>query len=270
DWVYLGSCDIVEWTIHGLWSVTDDFQDLRRHYCRTFDWRPEADKVLSLDDVPQRLTTLNIHLSANFKNDIEYWDYEWCSHGYFMRTKRNNRRFRNAMEYFTFTLNRFDDLKIMRKMRGLVPTNNEYLAKSKWQAFVKKFRHAPVTHKLVLYRPKKETITVEPYQMEFCFNLQNESIDCAEAGMRIPIPTKTPFRQFYFPSSYSFYDYVVLRLLVTRDVTLKLRINELTPSREHIYTALHYLNDRMHHAKAFKEQVLTDNRQEEIFASFER
>ncbi|RWS22852.1 hypothetical protein B4U80_13477 [Leptotrombidium deliense] len=106
--------------------------------------------------------------------------------------------------------------------------------------------------------------------MEFCFNLQNESIDCAEAGMRIPKPTTTPFRQFYFPSSYYLYDYVVLRLLVTRDVTLKLRINELALSRHHFYTVLHYLKDREHHAKAFKEQVLRDNRYEKIFASFER
>ncbi|RWS18893.1 hypothetical protein B4U80_12394, partial [Leptotrombidium deliense] len=104
-WVYGRSCDVTEWTIHGLWSQADKMQDLRRHYCITFDWRSDVDKVLSLDDVPQRLQTLNPHISAHFKNDIEYWDYEWCSHGYFLRTKRNERRFRNAMEYFNFTLN---------------------------------------------------------------------------------------------------------------------------------------------------------------------
>ncbi|RWS21471.1 hypothetical protein B4U80_11850, partial [Leptotrombidium deliense] len=269
-WVNRHSCDIAQWIIHGLWSQKDQLQELRRYYCKTFDWRPEADKVQSLDDVPQRLQTLNFHVSAKFKNDIEYWDYEWCSHGYFMRTKRNERRFRNAMEYFNFILNRFDDLKIMSKMRGLVPTNNKFFPESKWYKFVSKFSHEPVAHKLIIFQTQEETIFVEPYQMEFCFNLQNKSINCAEAGMSIAESTKTPFRQFHLSSSYSLYDYVVLRLLVTCDVSLKLRIDELAPSTTYLYTIIHYVNDRKHHAKAFKEQVLTDNRHEEIFASFER
>ncbi|RWS21019.1 hypothetical protein B4U80_11955 [Leptotrombidium deliense] len=251
-WILKNRCDKPVWRIHGLFeSIQSDHEKMvmeRRRECRDRVWRSEDEIVLDKNQIPDGYKEVSGAISAQFQNDLYFWDHEWCVHGYFTLDKNKQRRFQRPRDYFDLALRLFRNLTIQKRFEDyLVPDNTDQFME-KWNDFTSLYKGPLVTSTKL----HGETAILF-LELKFCFDLQGNEFSCAEAGLQNEDISAA--RRFYLPASYSLFAHVVLRIILTSADEYKMKILDLLPS-----SALNYLHnnlkaERKHHIDAFQDQM---------------
>ncbi|RWS19112.1 hypothetical protein B4U80_12352, partial [Leptotrombidium deliense] len=141
------------WNIHGLWAEGELNVAIRRAACKTQkDGRPNNQLVTS-EDVDEFHERNMVPLSARYKNNIEYWDYVYCTHAYHLIGENNQKRFSNPKQYFRKIKELYEELNLNDKMAtaGIERSDTQVRNMSQWEIGVMgKYFNFPWTRTMTL------------------------------------------------------------------------------------------------------------------------
>ncbi|RWS20394.1 hypothetical protein B4U80_12092, partial [Leptotrombidium deliense] len=250
---------------HGLWQEDHEiYGNRRRNLCLLHeDWRSEPNIVQNISDVPVGYGDIPGSVAARFKNKIEWWDYQWCAHGYFMMKNDIEPHFESPMNYFRTIIRLYKILNFDAIVKELEPKRYVFYKIEEWNRIYKTFgRPLPVVHNI---RLEDQNIT-GVVQLVFCFgSVTEQRVDCSS---KMKEKQDLEFENVYFPESYEAVSYVALRLQMTLRKPF-LKIKEMIPSFIYNYIHLNYLQDREFLMEAFDQQMLHDDRYESSREDFE-
>ncbi|RWS27516.1 hypothetical protein B4U80_12862 [Leptotrombidium deliense] len=258
-WLLSENCESDKWVIHGLWQ--DDFHihgKGRRTLCVFRNaWRPGTRIVKTENEVPEGYRNMTQRLSAAFKNDVAYWDYQWCAHGNFMLQENGDPRFENAWDYFETALRLYASLGFEAKINMLQRDNINLQPEYIWTNVYNSFQPPlPAVHATRLHGTN---LIAGVNELVFCFDYTTE--ERVECSNKTKIGAASPvIKNFYYPQTYrSNFDYVclVLRMTLRRPF---LKIKEMIPSFYYYFVHQHYRNERNFLIDAFEQQMLHDTR----------
>ncbi|RWS23277.1 hypothetical protein B4U80_13413 [Leptotrombidium deliense] len=258
QWSIRTRCQKSEWLIHGLWYPKDYLTAYRKEECISNNWRQGFQRVENEVQVPEGYRNVSKIISTSFEN-VDFWDHEWCNNGFFMINATTGAfRFQNPAQYFNLALHLFNYLEVQQRANQFLKSDdNEYSPALQLKQFLESFPARPMiyTYRIV----GKEVIAFT--ELRFCFNSTDSDstlvpVVCDPRFFKASKEMST-YKRFYYPTSYSFFHFIFLRLRVTKEPML--RILDLRPSLTHAYMHNMYLDERQHHIDAFQEQVYREN-----------
>ncbi|RWS25217.1 hypothetical protein B4U80_13113 [Leptotrombidium deliense] len=260
-WVKTGNCVNGQWVIHGLW-VNVDRETTKQHVsiCNSdrAEWT-DASRVRNyLIQVPEVLHHLSFPTSAVFIDANQWFDYQWCAHGYFLNDDDGGKAFDNPTEYFNLMYQFYNEVNLPQTltMAGIIPNETALYPSARIQEVVDTFNRAP-------------GVIVDPFhgyvrnirEIHFCFDKTNRWIDCdgrmlQEAKVRIDMNV---VHYILHPETFTLMTYVILQLQY--DAARKcLQIRDLRGSNYNHLIQKASRNTRYQHRAIFEEQLYTDER----------
>ncbi|RWS20466.1 hypothetical protein B4U80_12069 [Leptotrombidium deliense] len=265
-WVKKESCLLSEWVIHGLWGdVPPHMQKNFKTYCKQeITDRSTQSQVTDITQVPTAILNISIPVSARFHNVVQWLDYQWCSHGYFLLKNNKEVRFKSAVDYFNVALELYNKVNLMQRLNEaeFLSSDTAVYNMKEFERLINSFRHRPG---FVLSPLSGRIYTIR--ELVFCFDKETHWIRCKKnmlTGAKVKVDSKINF--IALPTTYQLFPYVMLYLAYDH-IGKRFLLNNLLAPNYNYGIGKAAMETRSQHKAMFQEQLYTDKRIPLLLAS---
>ncbi|RWS21992.1 hypothetical protein B4U80_11721, partial [Leptotrombidium deliense] len=258
-WVKMESCLLSKWVLHGLWGdLPGNLQKNLKTYCKQdIKDRSTESQVTDITQVPTDILNISILVSAKFDNIVQWLDYQWCSHGFFLLNNEGGVRFNSANDYFNVALKLYNKVNLMQKLNeaGFLSSDTDVYNISVFENLINSFRHRPG---FVLSSLSGRVKTIR--ELVFCFDQETRWIRCRKSmltGADVGVDSRTNY--IALPTRYQLFPYIMLHLLYDSNNKRFVLDNVQTPNYNY-GIVMSATETRSQHKEMFTEQLYTDKR----------